>query len=76
MEGIACASSCMFTSLKRLIRGYFGYLIAAAVFGAVFGLFYAGGAGALAGAGFGALLAIVYGYIPRMVECVGACPIR
>jgi hypothetical protein len=66
----------MFTSLRQLISEHSSFILAAGVVGGLFGLAYGGGAGGLAGAGVGLLLAIVYGYIPRMADCVGACPIQ
>lgn len=76
MKGAACVGNCVLASLRQLIGEYYSYILAAGVVGALFGLAYGGGTGALVGAGAGVILAIVYGYIPRMADCVGACPIR
>jgi hypothetical protein len=75
MRSVACMGNCMFASLRQLIGEHFSMILAAGVVGALFGLAYAGGAGGLAGAGVGIVLATVYGYIPRITDCVGACPI-
>ena len=76
MRNVACVGNCLFTSLRQLIGEHFPMILAAGVFGALLGLVTGGGAGILAGGGIGMVLATAYGYIPRMTDCVGACPIR
>lgn len=76
MRNVPCVSDCMFASLKRVISEHFNIILAAGVVGALFGLGFGGAIGAPAGAGVGMLLATIYGYVPRMTDCVGQCPIR
>lgn len=76
MRKLACMNSCVFDSLRELIREHFAVVLAAGVFGAFFALAAEGSAWVPLGAGLGILLAIVYGYIPRMTDCVGACPVH
>jgi hypothetical protein len=76
MRNAGCVGSCVFASLGQLISEHYSILVAAGVFGALFGLVFGGGTWGLIGAGAGMILAIVYGYVPRMADCVGTCPLR
>jgi hypothetical protein len=76
MRDAACVSNCMLTSLRRLISEHLSIILAAGVVGLLFGLFFGGTMGALSGAGVGISLAIAYGCIPRMADCVGTCPLQ
>jgi hypothetical protein len=76
MKKLACMNSCVFNSLRELMREHFSVVLVAGVFGAFFALAAEGSAWVPLGAGLGILLAIVYGYIPRMTDCAGACPVQ
>jgi outer membrane lipoprotein SlyB len=76
MRNLSCVSGCAFASVRDVLRKHFYMLLAAMAVGAFFGAIYGGIAETLAGAGIGLLVAIVYGYIPRMTDCVGECPIQ
>jgi len=76
MRNAACVNNCVFTSLRQLIGEHFSIILAAGVVGSLFGLVSGGITGALIGAGVGVMLATAYGFIPRMADCSGACPVH
>jgi hypothetical protein len=76
MKNLSCMSGCAFAGLKDLVSEHFHIILLAMVVGAFFGATFGGVTETLAGAGIGGLLAIAYGYIPRMTDCVDECPIQ
>jgi outer membrane lipoprotein SlyB len=76
MRNLSCVSGCAFASLRDLMSEHFYMILAAMAVGAFFGATFGGIMETLAGAGIGLLVAVVYGYIPRMIDCVDECPIQ
>jgi uncharacterized protein YcfJ len=73
MENTTCRYNCLFDSLRQLMGEHLPIILAAGVFGAVIGFVAGGTVGIPLGGGVGMLLAVVYGYIPRLTDCAGTC---
>ncbi|MCU0574504.1 MAG: hypothetical protein MUC41_16135 [Syntrophobacteraceae bacterium] len=76
MRNLSCVSGCAFAGLKDVMGEHMYIILAAMAVGAFIGAAFGGVTETLAGAGIGVLLAIVYGYIPRMTDCIDECPIH
>ena len=76
MKSAYCIGNCASSSIRELISEHFSIIIAAGIVGALFGLFSGGIIWTPVGAICGIVLAIAYGYIPRIADCVGECPVR
>ncbi|MDY0040330.1 MAG: hypothetical protein RBS57_08450 [Desulforhabdus sp.] len=76
MKNAVCTNNCMRASLSRLFGEHSYIILSAGVVGSLFGLLAWGFTGYMLGGLVGVMLAVTYGFIPRMADCVGECPIR